>query len=424
MESDAESQSRSKGVERDGSAPDAHALTGEGGAGSSIRSVGRGAWSWFGDPRSVYGHGHTFIAYVAPTGVLTVASIGTDGLARSVLAHEPAADDHDVPSLAILPSGYIAAYYSHHVGPALHWRVTLRPYDITAWGPEQTLGTNRVGVWGNTYTYPHAVWLSAEHRAYLFWRGGDKLPDYSTAPALNGPWTPARTLIHVGGDARPYLRIADNGDDRMLFAFTNAHPREGVSSLYFAQYSRGMLRRASGEPIAPLGKDPITPDEADLVWDARAQRARAWVWDVAISKHGNPVITFVVFRGNLPRHEYHWARWTGNGWEGHVLADGGATVTTDPAERWYSAGLVLDPRDPQIVYAAVPVGKYHEIARYHTNDGGHIWTRHWITQDSNTDNLRPYVPRGLPPDRNELVWLRGAYGTYTNFGTSVVALGT
>jgi hypothetical protein len=351
-------------------------------------------------------------------------SIGADGVRRSVLAQEPAADDHDVPALAILPSGQLVAYYSHHVGPALHWRVTLRPYDITAWGPEQTLGTNRIGPWGNTYTYPHPVWLATEQRAYLFWRGGDKLPDYTTAPSLTGPWTPAQTMIQVEGGARPYLRIADNGRDRMLFAFTDAHPREGVSSLYFAQYSGGMLKHADGKPIAPLGSSPITPSQADIVWDARAQQARAWVWDVAISKHQNPVITFVVFRGNVPEHEYHWARWTGSGWEDHVLADGGDTITTDPVERWYSAGVVLDPRDPQIAYAAVPGGKHREIARYQTSDGGHHWTRSWITQNSNADNLRPYVPQELPPDREELLWLHGKYGTFTNFGTSVWALGT
>jgi BNR repeat-containing family member len=396
-----------------------------GGAGvatSTVRDLGPGAWSWFGDPRSVYAHGHTFVAFVARTGALTVVSIGTDGVRRSVLAQEPAADDHDVPALAILPSGQVVAYYCHHVGPALHWRITRDPYDITAWGPEQTLGTNRTGPWGNTYTYPHPVWLSAERRAYLFWRGGDKLPDYTTAPSLTGPWMPARTMIQVEGGARPYLRIADNGRDRMLFAFTNAHPREGVSSLYFAQYSAGMLKHASGRPIAPLGERPITPGEADMVWNAHAQGARAWVWDVAISKHGNPVITFVVFRGTRPEHEYHWARWTGSGWEDHVLAHGGGTITTDPVERWYSAGVVLDPRDPQIAYAAVPAGKHFEIARYQTNDGGHHWTRRWITQRSNTDNLRPYVPTGLPPGQDELLWLHGKYGTYKNFGTSVWAL--
>lgn len=389
----------------------------------SVSNLGPGAWCWFGDPRAVYVHGLTFIGYVTPRGEQTVASVGTDGVRRTVIGHKGSVDDHNTPALAVLPSGQLIAYYTAHVGGHLYWRVSDRAYDVRSWGPEQTLGTNRTGVWGNTYTYPRPVWLSSERRAYLFWRGGDKFPDYTTGPNLTGPWLPARTMIQEGGGARPYLRIADNGRDRMLFAFTNAHPREGVSSVYFAQYSRGMLRHATGLPIAALLGPPIVPSQADIVWDANAAHARAWVWDVALSTHGKPVITFVVFRGNKPNHEYHWTRWTGARWEDHILVHGGGTITTDPFERWYSGGVVLDPRDPQIAYASVQIGKHFEIARYQTSDGGHRWKVRWMTHGSTTDNVRPYVPQGLPSGRDELLWLHGKYGTYTTFGTSVWALG-
>jgi hypothetical protein len=386
---------------------------------SAMRDLGPGAWCWFQGPRGVYANGQTFVGYVSAHAQVMVASVGAEGVRHFALAQEPSLDDHDSPALAVLPDGRLAAYYTQHVGPALHWRVSTRPYDITAWSPEQTLNTNVTGVWGDTYTYPHPVWLSAENRAFLFWRGGNILPDISLGPTLTGPWTPARTLISVSNNQRPYVIVADNARDTIFLAYTNANPREGVSSLFFAEYRAGSLRHADGRPITSLNRVPMPAWNGDVLWNAHVQRERAWVWDTAFSTTGRPVVVFATFRNQEREHVYHWDRWTGRRWEDHILAQGGGTITTDPDERWYSGGIVLDPRDPDVTYASIQVRGRFEIARFVTHDGGAHWSRQWITWHSHVDNVRPDVPQGLPTGRDELIWMRGTYNTYTQFHTSV-----
>ena len=384
-----------------------------------VRDLGPGAWCWFQGPRAVYAGGRTFVGFVSARGQIILASVGPEGIRRFVLAQESSADDHGSPALKLLPDGRIVAYYARHVGPALHWRVSTRPYDVTAWGPEQSLATNMAGVWGDTYTYPNPVWLSAERRAFLFWRGGNILPDFSLGQTLIGPWTPARTLISVSNNQRPYVSVADNGRDTIFFAYTNANPREGVSSLFFAEYRAGSLRHADGRPITSLNRVPMPAWNGDVLWNAHVHGERSWVWDVAFSRMGRPVVVFVTFRDQEREHVYHWDRWTGTRWEDHILALSGGTITTDPEERWYSGGIALDLRDPEVVYASIQVRGRFEIARFVTHDGGAYWTREWITRNSRVDNVRPDVPEGLPAGTDELIWMRGTYNTYTQFHTSV-----
>jgi hypothetical protein len=85
--------------------------------------------------------------------------------------------------------------------------------------------------------------------------------------------------------------------------------------------------------------------------------------------------------------------------------------------------VVLDHNDPRVVYASVPAGSHHEIARFVTTDFGATWKRKWITHDSSTENVRPVVPRGLPPGKRAVLWMRGNYVAYTDFRTSVVGVG-
>ena len=56
---------------------------------------------------------------------------------------------------------------------------------------------------------------------------------------------------------------------------------------------------------------------------------------------------------------------------------------------------------------------------WRTRNGGHSWSRTPITSRSSTNNVRPMSPRGLHRGEAEVVWMRGHYGHYRTFGTSV-----
>lgn len=319
----------------------------------------------------------------------------------------------------VLPDGRHVAYYAHHVGAALHWRVSTRPYDVTAWAPQQSLVTNVAGAWGDTYTYPNPVWLPAEKRAFLFWRGGNMLPDFSLGRTLSGQWTAARTLISVSNNQRPYVKVTDNGRDTILFAFTNANPREGISSLFFSEYRAGKLRHAEGRSIASLDRLPMPAWSADVLWDAHVHRERAWVWDVAFSRAGRPSSCSppsATTSGNTPT-----TGTAGPARDGRITSWHRAAARSPPTLRSAGTreGSRATPRDPEVAYASSQVQGRFEIARFATHDGGKHWSREWITSHSRVDNVRPDVPEGLPAGRDEVVWMRGTYDTYKQFHTSI-----
>src|SRR5918992_6343822 len=157
--------------------------------------LGGGAWSWFGDPRAVHHGGKTFVGWVDLEGDIKVMSYdhATEERVTAVLQARLNKDDHANPSIHVRPDdGHLVVFYSRHVGPAMHYRVSSRPGDVTEWEEPRTVPVNVAGQPPRGYTYPNPVRLEAEDRTYLFWRGGNYNPTFSTQDDGSGDWTPAR----------------------------------------------------------------------------------------------------------------------------------------------------------------------------------------------------------------------------------------
>lgn len=385
---------------------------------TAARTFGSGGWSWFADPRAIYTDGQTYVGWIDQDRYVNVASVTAGSIERVRIAREHVEDDHGNPALELRPDGRITAYYSDHNGPSMRYRTTSHAGSIESWGAEHKLPDNTSGSHG--YTYPNPVYLSAENRTYLFWRGAD----WSVTYARTGPngFSHARAMFKRSGQ-RPYTKVATNGRDEIYLAFTNGHPREVATSIFFATYRAGKLYKASGKLIGTTADLPLRPDRGDHVYMVgQHDGVRAWVHDVAMGLDGRPVIVFATFHDGNRSHRYEYARWNGQRWAIHKITDAGGSITSSPREPEYSGGVVLDHDDPRIVYGSIKAGDHYEIARYVTTDGGVSWQRKWITRDSTTDNVRPVVPRGLPAGKQQVVWMRGDYVFYTDFRTSVVGI--
>ena len=387
---------------------------------SRFGTWGHGSWSWFGDPRAVYVAGQydeIFVGWIDWSGNVVVGAydpaFGVSS--RHVIAHHYH-DDHSAPSIFVEPDKRLTAFWSGHNGAEMYYRSTLRPEDISAWGPVQHVPHNAArGSLG--FTYPNPVMLSAEDdKVYLFWRGADWSADYDTR-SLDGRWGKPHELIRVPGE-RPYLKVDSNGRDEIAFAFTDGHPRNVLASIYYAAYRAGSLWSAGGRRIARIGHRPIAPRQADVVYDARARHVPAWVWDVALDPGGRPVIVYATFPSHR-RHEYWYAEWTGTRWVSHFLTVGGGTISPGTIEFEYSGGIALDHSDPSVVYLSRRVRGGFEIERWTTADGGRRWHHTVVVPAGGTQNVRPVVPRGWDRGPMSLLFLHGHYGTYTNYHASV-----
>src|SRR5918992_3793342 len=344
--------------------------------------LGNGAWSWFGDPRAVHHAGKTFVGWVDLEGDIKVMSYdhATEERVTAVLQARLNQDDHANPSIHVLEDGRLMIFYSRHVGPAMHYRVSSAAGDVSSWGPPQTVPTNVPGIRG--YTYPNPVRLTSERMTYLFWRGGNYNPTYSIQADGSNTWSAARNLILMPGE-RPYTKYAASGGDTIHVAYTNAHPAEfGDVNIYYARLRGGRIERAGGQQIGTLGGNPISPDQGDLIFSERS-----WVHDVAADASGRPVIVFA----SLPSasdHRYHYARWTGTAWQVREMTRAGGSFRGDGGSPFYSGGLTLDHEDPSRGYLSRQVGEgAWRVEAWTTADGGTNWTSQAISAPEPARNV-------------------------------------
>jgi hypothetical protein len=389
--------------------------------------LGSGAWSWFAEPRALYYHGRfdrIYAGWVSPDGHQVIGSWDGSERRRTILGRRDSVpDDHSTPALTVLPDGRLMVFSSTHDGNRMRWRVMSRPEDLTAWGPQQILGTNTPGPRG--YTYPNPIQLPAEgNRLYLFWRGGNWLPAYSVYQGGTG-WSPARRLLARPRGSnrftRPYIKYAATGNT-IGFAFTEGHPRnERANSIHFALYRGGAFYRADGKRIGRLGV-PLNAKRADLVYDGHRPKPRAWVHDVALTPSGRPVIVFATFRKRARRHEYRYAIWSRGRWRTHRIVAAGGPIgnLSVSAEYFYSGGISLDPENPSLLYLSRQVDGIHQVERWRTRDRGRHWRHRRLTGDGLLTSARPVVPRGLPAGRREVLWMAGPYTHYHHFAGSIM----
>ena len=383
------------------------------------RSLGGGAWSWFGDPRAVHHRGRynrSYIGWIDREGDIKVA--GYDHATRlrttAVLRWRAGIDDHNNPSLHVRPDGRLMVFYSRADRKTMCYRISSRPEDITSWGREQTVRTNTSGSKG--YTYPNPVQLRVEsNRLWLFWRGGNWQPTFSTSPDGGSTWAPARPLIRYPGH-RPYVKFASNNKDTIHFAFTQGHPYDVNSNIYYARYRGGSFYRADGRRIKRVSQLPLSPGETSRV---DVTPTKAWIHDIALDPAGRPVIVYATI-ASAREHYYWYARWTGRRWRRVRIASAGASIAGG-REMWYSGGITLDHEDPSVVYLSREVNGMHEVETWRTPDRGGTWRRRAVTSGSSTENVRPVSPRGLPSfDTNmSVVWMRGSYNHWVDYQTDI-----
>lgn len=383
---------------------------------SRLATFGHGSWCWFADPRAVHLVGRydqTIVGWIDWHGAVTVGAYDSRfGVMQKHVVGRLFHDDHGSPSILVEPDHRLTVFWSGHNGGAMYYRTTLRPEDISAWGARGRIHSRLRGHLG--FTYPNPVILPAENnRLYLFWRGAQWGQDYITR-SISGRWSSAHELISAPGQ-RPYVKVDSDAQSKIAFAFTNGHPREGRTSVYYAAYQGGWLLNARGRRIAPMGR-PIRPRQASLVYDGRAQGASAWVWDVALDHAGRPVIVYATFQ-STSNHRYWYAHWNGQRWVTHFVTFAGPTISPGTIEHQYSGGMALDHSDPSILYLSRRVAGRFEIERWVTPDGGARWTHVVVVRTPGTGDVRPVVPRNAGPGSIELLWLRGPYRSYTGYRT-------
>ena len=253
-----------------------------------------GAWCWFSDPRAVYYEGlhrRTYAGWVDNFGDVHIGYYDHDSQQTTsrTIFNDLEVDDHNNPSVLIDESGHLMVFFNSHGGPeGLYFVQSKNPEDISVWHEGRLLKLNdpaQLEFGDESYTYTNPIKLSEENgRIFLFWRGIDGKPTYSTSENNGVTWSYGKLLClpeRTYSFRRPYVKISSNGKDRIHIALTDGHPlKEEENSIYYMYYQDGAFYRANGEKIRDEGTEPHSPLDMDVVYDASVTKERAWIWDV------------------------------------------------------------------------------------------------------------------------------------------------
>lgn len=391
-----------------------------------------GAWCWFSDPRAIARDGHTYAGWVTEDGSVVIGAWEhkTGRISTSILHAQFERDDHDNPALIFLPDGKLAAFYSLHASGDMRLRVTVSPGDISEWQPERSLGfvAPDRGKRGTTYANP--VLLADEANAlYVFWRGSDFKPTFAISHDLGKTWSAPRTLLaRPGADDtnRPYLKLCRDRKERIDFVFTDGHPRnEPTNSVYYFRYEKGAFFKADSTRLGELKDLPLDPARCDRVYSGIGD-ARAWIWAIAVTPDGQPVIAFTRLPAEY-EHRYAVAHWDGKTWCISEICPAGKWFPQTPSgekerEPHYSGGMSLDHANPFTLYTSRRIEGIFEIERWQSTDVGKTWTSQPVTNHSEHDNVRPFAVCNASAEGPALLWMSSEYYVhYTNFHTTIKA---
>jgi hypothetical protein len=423
-------------------------------AGTPLQIAPDGVWTWFNDERAIWHLGKLYAGYVKKNGKVGISRFDPATLAttHAELSGFTQVDDHNNPSITVLPDNRLMVVYSLHNGSAFR-RISnvTEPATISDWG-------NEISTYGTSYANTYRL-TGESNRIYHFSRAINWNPTLTISDDNGATFGPQIHFIATGsGSKRPYPKYVSNGTDRIDLIYTDGHPRNENNSIYHLFYQGGNFMKTDGSLLKAIGDLPILHDSGErgtevytyssAAWgpedgpDDWIPNGRGWTWDICYGNDGHPACAFQVqlddVTGSGWNHDriyYYYARWTGTGWQRRFIAHGGRGIYS--SEDDYGGGMAIDPDHPNVVYIStnaadpfnlgdlsnVPVAANdrYEIWQGTTTDGGLTFSWQPITVGSASDNLRPIVPKNHGYDRS-VVWFRGNYTSYTNYNTEVVGI--
>ncbi len=395
-----------------------------------------GAWCWFSDPRAIKVEDYIITGWVKANGTVEALKLDLKSgkFQEDDLYYRLEKDDHNNPAFTLTEGGKILAMYTRHsvkdlfINQLDHYRsdsTYSRPEFIHPISDSELLEFPR-----ETVTYANPYRLKAENnRIYCFGRWTGFKPNIMWSDDNGKSWSDSKVFITnhpFDPNNRPYVKYSSDGNSRIHFVFTDGHPRvEPTNSVYYAYYEKGHFYKADGNLITRLDKSPFEPKDASVVYTSNEKDGRAWIADIGQDQNDQPVLLYTR-SPTEENHEYWYARYHNGNWQSYKICDSGKWFPQTPEgeverELHYFGGMTLHPSKENVIYLSRQIDGVFEIERWETGDGGKTWTSEPITKDSSLDNVRPYIPRGLEADEDEIVlWMENEkYIHYTDYDTGI-----
>lgn len=394
-----------------------------------------GAWCWFSDPRAIMIGENVLTGWVKADGTIEACKFntGANSIQTTDLYYKLETDDHNNPAFVLTGEDKILAMYTRHSLKDLFINTSKNDGEFEFSGAQliHPISDKEFEKFPRrTMTYANPIRLEEEdNRIYCFGRWTGFKPNMMWSDDSGVTWSKSRVFITnypFDSNNRPYVKYYSNGKSRIHIVFTDGHPRdEPTNSVYYAYYENGAFFKASGEKICTMEQIPFEPKDADVVYTSNIADGRAWITDIGQDEQNNPILLYTK-SPTENNHEYWYAHYNVEGWSEKKICDSGKWFPQTPDgqkefEAHYFGSMSLHPNNAGVVYLSRQVNDVFEVERWETNNLGNSWKSEAITENSKYDNVRPYIPRGLKPESEEIVfWMENQkYIHYTNYKTSI-----
>ena len=398
-----------------------------------------GAWCWFSDPRAIYYNENLVITgWVKKDGSVEAASLDLESGEKKfkIIYPQLEVDDHDNPAFTVLPNGNVFTMFAwHSTKKGVIYNTTTHGSDISGFGENVIYQPKTEKLLEKfpreTYTYANPYVLKGEgNKLFVFGRWIGFKPNMMISSDNGKTWDEQYVVISSNPfdpNNRPYVKYYSDGKSKIHLVFTDGHPEvEPQNSVYYCYYENGAFWRADGTQICTLEQLPFTPHDASQIYKPSANSGRAWIADIVVKND----VPYILYSRHPEKtdHRYHYAHYNKaeNNWEDYEICKAGKWFPQTPPgkterESYYMGNLTLHPENPNRVYLSREVKGIFEIEKYQTGDGGATWTVTPVTQNSDYDNVRPYVPRNIPKNaKTAILWMENKkYVHYTDYDTSI-----
>jgi len=395
-----------------------------------------GGWCWFSDPRAIFIENQVITGWVKTNGTIEAARFDLENRNTQVseIHYRLEKDDHDNPAFVRAANGNLIVMYTRHSQKDLFINISKdlkSGFDFEGAQMIHPISLEQLNNFPReTVTYANPYSLEAEdNRIYCFGRWTGFKPNIMWSDDSGATWSKSKVFITnypFNNNNRPYVKYFSDGKSKIHIVFTDGHPNvEPTNSVYYACYEGGNFFKADGTLICSLDDAPFEPKDASVVYQATPKEGRAWIADIGQDENGHPVLLYT----KTPQendHRYWYARFVDNRWISHEICKSGGWFPQtqegeEERETYYFGGLTVHPSNANIVYLSREVNDVFEIERWETADLGQTWTRMPITSNSKYDNVRPYIPHGLPIEQKEVVlWMENEYYIhFTNYQSAI-----
>ena len=371
-----------------------------------------GCWTWFNDERAIFHKGYLYCGYVMSNGKYGISRFNPSNSTsiHSVISTTKSEqkDDHNNPSLTVLPDNRLLIMYAKHgIEPKFYSRVSKNttPATVEDWSEERTVDVEGKYCYNNTFRLTSEKVNTDNHRIYGYHREINWDPTLMYSDDNGESWSKSFHFIDAGGKRqRPYVKYWSNGKDRIDILYTDGHPDDiekcSIYHLYYEsgkEKGTGRFNKSNGEVLKTLpdiiSGDPIDHDGDQLgatgiergtlvykgsekAWNSNNPEGpndwlpggRAWTLDISSRPDGRTICAFQVQRKDVlneftdvqsfrnDRIYYYYAIWSGNEWQKRCIAQAGRPLygeshpSINRAQRNYAGGMAIDPDDPNIVY--------------------------------------------------------------------------